>query len=115
MKNLNLQQRHAGGTVERAEAALRARGTSKPPLTLLEAEVLARVALRLDPWRGPGRTGTWGRTGTGSRTVSQALGRLRRKGYILGRLAAPVATVSPEGEHALEITFRWALYNRVQP
>jgi len=114
VKTLNLQRRHAGGTVEHAAAALRARGAGKAPLTLLEAEVLARVSLHLDPWRGPGRTGTWGRTGVGSRTVSQALSRLRRKGYILGRLAAPVATISPEGEHALEITFGWALYNRIQ-
>ena len=78
----------------------------KPPLTLLEAQVLAYVSLRLDPWRG--------KAACGSRTVSQALNRLRGKGYVLARLAEPFATISAEGARALEVTFRWALYHRVQ-
>lgn len=46
-------------------------------LTELEVEVLRRLKLGLDPWYG-------GSGGVGSRTVSQALGRLRKKGAIEG-------------------------------
>lgn len=44
-------------------------------LTQLELDVLALVAARRNPWEGTGRT-------TGSRSVSQAIGRLRRKGAL---------------------------------
>jgi len=74
---LNLTQRHAGkpGAVERAAEALRKRVTPKPLLTPLELTVLCRVARNEDP-----HAGTAG--GVGSRRISQALGRLRRKGML---------------------------------
>ncbi len=46
-------------------------------LTWFERVVLQRVAERRDPWDG--RSGS-----TGSRPVSQALGRLEKKGAITG-------------------------------
>ncbi len=86
MRTLNLQRRHAGkpGAIERAAEALQRRGAPKPLLTPIELTVLCRVARDEDPWSGVSLhevTGNGGIRG-GSRIVSQALGRLRRKGML---------------------------------
>lgn len=44
----------------------------KDEVTLLELKVLVDIAMERDPWRQAG----------GSRTVSQAIGRLKRKGFL---------------------------------
>ncbi len=120
MRTLNLQRRWAGrpGAVERAATALRSRGIGKPPLTLLEAEVLAHVSLRQDPWHGVrGRIVNMdtqaipsGSARGNSRMVSQALQRLARKGFV-DRF--PLYNITSAGVAALETTFRWALHIRV--
>ncbi len=119
-RTLNLARRHANkpGAIERAAAALRARGApAKSPLTLLEAKVLAHVSLRQDPWdgvRGRKRSLDVPRDSShvGSRKVSQALGRLRRKGFV-DRF--PLYNITPSGESALSETFRFALLHQWRP
>ncbi len=118
MRTLNLARRHANkpGAVARAAVALSARGTPpKAPLTLLEAEVLAHVSLRQDPWHGVRRGHTAsieklavpaGYAIAGSRSVSQALQRLLRKGFV-DRF--PLYNITTAGSAALLETFRWAL------
>ncbi len=123
MKTLNLTRRHAGkpGAIERAAATLAARcAPTKPSLTMLEAEVLAYVSLRLDPWDGARGRRTClddvavpcGSARGNSRLVSQALQRLVRKGFV-DRF--PLYNITSAGVAALETTFRWALHTRVQP
>jgi hypothetical protein len=122
VRNLNLIRRHAGkpGAVERAAAALRNRGVKKPIVTVLEAQVLAHVSLREDPWYGVrGRVVSLdasavpsGSATGGSRKVSQALSRLCRKGLV-DRF--PRYNITSDGEEALAHAFRWALYHRIVP
>lgn len=69
-------------------------------VTRIEAEALARVSLGRDPWRG---------VGVGSREVSQALGRLRRKGFVRKDFSAMGRSITPEGERALAVAFEHAL------
>lgn len=56
---------------------------SAPKLTALELSVLRLCAERLNPWTGG--TGRSVPVRVGTRTVSQALNRLRRKGMIGNR------------------------------
>lgn len=64
-------------------------------LTDLEAMVLQRVADGEDPWYGGGG-------GVGSRIVSQALGRLQRKGMLYQNASAgPRHLASAAGRAAL--------------
>jgi hypothetical protein len=107
VRTLNLALRH--GVIDRAAAALATRGApTSPPLTLLEAEVLAMVSLGLDPWRGC--------AGVGSRRVSQAMSRLRRKAFVnYGMLPGEKDWPSPAGDAALLETFRWALARGIHP
>lgn len=111
MRSLNLERRHANkpGAVERAAAALGARVLpAKPPLTMIEARCAALVSLGLDPWEG--------RHGNGSRTVSQAVSRLRRKAYLAySFVAGQPDRLTDQGIAALETTFRWALHQGVRP
>lgn len=121
MRTLNLIRRHAGGSVERARSALAARGVpAKAPLTLLEAEVLAHVSLRQDPWHGvrgrrvnmDQRAVPSGSALANSRKVSQALQRLARKGFVE---RFPLYNITVAGSDALKSTFSWALARRVHP
>lgn len=123
MRTLNLMRRHAGkpGAVARAAVALAARGTpAKAPLTMLEAETLAYVSLRLDPWHGArGKIARLddmavpsGSTLGDSRRVSQALQRLVRKGFV-DRF--PLYNVTSSGQSALRDMFHWALVRRIHP
>lgn len=79
--------------------------------------MLARVSLGLDPWSGTAgqeeALATWRSFhGGGTRLVSQALGRLRRKGFLRER---PGSGITMAGEHALELAFIWAMYHRRRP
>lgn len=77
---------------------------AKPPLTFCEAEVLARVSLGRDPW-GTSR-------GTQSRTVSQAMVRLKNKGFITYSYHSGGRSESTqEGDEALRETFYQAMRN----
>lgn len=60
---------------ERPPSAPRSRVKGDPFLTWREAEVLANVSLGLDPWNGFANSSR-------SRVVSQAMARLKRKGFI---------------------------------
>lgn len=76
--------------------------TPRAPLTALEASTLAALSLKLDPWRGL-------RWSTQSRSVSQAVQRLKRKGYLQGEAWTNQADMTPKGADALETTWRWYL------
>lgn len=94
--------------------------TKAPPLTMLEAEVLAHVSLRQDPWHGVRgrivsrdlRAAPSGAALANSRKVSQALQRLTRKGFV-DRF--PLYNVTSAGDAALLETFQWALARRIHP
>jgi hypothetical protein len=73
---------------------------SKPkswPVTVLERHVLERVAAGLSPWA---------HDGTGSRTISQAVARLHRKGF-LGRDPSGITArvITDEGRAAVAHTY----------
>lgn len=59
----------------RCSVCLNIRARKRSPVTTLEFGVLNSVALRSDPWRDL-------RGSTSSRVVSQALGRLMRRGLV---------------------------------
>lgn len=71
-------------------------------ITRLEAQVLARLSRRHDPWEGL-------RISVGSRTVSQAIGRLGRKGLLQEDFSVLGFSITPNGERALALAFEYAL------
>lgn len=71
----------------------------KPPLTVLEAQTLARLSLREDPWAGHY---------SDPNPVTQAIERLCRKSLIVPRGWAQY-TVNTAGDTALYAMFEWML------
>lgn len=71
----------------------------KDDVTLLELEVLIDIAMARDPWRHAG----------GSRTVSQAIGRLRRKGLLEDSRGTPPYALTEAGRKIVPITPETAL------
>lgn len=62
-------------------------------MTQLEAIVAWRIRMMTDPWAGNGNR-------VGSRTVSGAIGRLRRKGYVINQETE--YTLTPAGRDELD-------------
>jgi hypothetical protein len=65
-----------------------------PTMTELEADVARAIRMHRDPWEHV--------PGTGSRRVSQAIGRLRRKGFVETQWPTHEYVLTPAGRVKLD-------------